>query len=648
MKETSFINQNKKKWAKFEKMSKTQQNDPDEMSQLFVEITDDLSFARTHYPKRSVRVYLNSLAQRVFHDLYKKKREPFSKFIKFWTTDLPLEMYRARKNLLVAFLIFAIGMLIGIVSTYDNEDFLGSVIGDGYVAMAEQNIADGKPMNVYGHGPESLSFGNIAINNMRVAFMTFVLGFFFSLGSGIFLFFNAIMVGAFQWFYVVRGLTMASFLTIWIHGAFEIPAIILAAAAGITMGNGLLFPGTLTRLQSLIISAKRGVKMMIGIVPFILLAAFIEGYATRHTVITIEGDPLESEWPNSLKWLFIMLCFAIVLFYFVIYPFILARKQNFDGKVSENPQYKSKKEIDFYKIKDVGEIFSDTFMSYAKLLGSYLKLFLITTPLNLIYVYLLFDRVQYYHYSHVAEGFGLPFMTRAEKIIENLEVLFTWNEYFSWDLFLFQTFIFTINTYSVIYLFRTMVRKNLEPSIRSYFKLLLRAIIPIFIAFLILGMISVKAPFGLMIFIGLLSPLLFMWFIPITVRKDMKFGEALQKGFSIPFKAFMSGVGLFGALLITLFIIYSFVALPIDIFKDIALEWFVLPIAENPQYVFIIVDASIYILLCHLIFPIFIIGFIMMFYSTSEKEEATGMFLKLKKFGKESKVYESADEGEYW
>ena len=340
MKETTFINQNKKKWAKFEKMSKTQQNDPDEMSRLFVELTDDLAFARTYYPKRSVRVYLNSLAQRVFHDLYKKKREPFSKFLTFWTKDLPLEMYRAQKSLLVAFVIFVVGMLIGIVSTIDNEDFLGAVIGYDYVQMAEGFIAEGKPMNVYGQGPESITFGQIAMNNMRVAIITFVLGIFFSLGSSVYLFFNSIMVGAFQWFYVVRNLTLASFLTIWIHGAFEIPAIILAAAAGITMGNGLLFPGTLTRMQSLIISAKRGIKMMIGIIPFILMAAFIEGYATRNTVITTHGEPIPGEWPVSLKWLFILGCFAIVIFYFVIYPIMVARKEKFDGKVIERPQFK--------------------------------------------------------------------------------------------------------------------------------------------------------------------------------------------------------------------------------------------------------------------------------------------------------------------
>ena len=65
MKETSFIKQNKEKWYKFEQMYQQNQRDPDELSRLFIELTDDLSYARTHYPKRSVRVYLNGLAQKV-------------------------------------------------------------------------------------------------------------------------------------------------------------------------------------------------------------------------------------------------------------------------------------------------------------------------------------------------------------------------------------------------------------------------------------------------------------------------------------------------------------------------------------------------------------------------------------------------------
>ncbi len=645
MKETTFINQNKKKWAKFEKMSKTQQNDPDEMTRLFVELTDDLAFARTYYPKRSVRVYLNSLAQRIFHDLYKKKRTPLKKFVTFWTEDLPLEMYRARWALLTSFVIFAIGMLIGIVSTIDNEDFLGSVIGYDYVAMAEHNIENGQPMSVYGHGSEELTFVRIAANNLQVMMITFVLGIFFSIGSGLFLFFNSIMVGAFQWFYVVRNLTLASFLTIWIHGAFEIPAIILSAAAGITMGNGILFPGTLTRGQSLIMSAKRGIKMMIGIIPFIVLAAFIEGYATRHTVVTIQGDQVPTEWPPALKWTFILTCFAIVIFYFVIYPFMVARKHNFTGNVSESPQYKKKHEVAFNRIKNVGELFSDTFSSYAKVFGLFGKLFLLSLPIIGLLAWWVFDTFPYYEFQ-LFERYGAGPFGRAEKIWKNVEVVFQWNNFFSWQLFLLQVFLFSLNAFNVLYAFRVVIVKDIQQTVKDYFKLMLRAFIPLFIAFIVMGLIATQFPFGLMLLVSAISPFLIMWALPTAISSD-KFGKGLKYGITKSWKSFGQGIGLFFAIAGTLLFIFTFVGVPLDYLKDMPVQWFVLPTAENPQYILALIDAGITLILGHLMFPLFVIAFSFLYFSIIEKEEARGMFERLKLFGTKSKVYEAYDEGTY-
>lgn len=645
MKETTFINQNKKKWATFEKMSKTQQNDPDEMSRLFVELTDDLSFARTYYPKRSVRVYLNSLAQRVFHDLYKKKRTPLKKFLTFWTEDLPLEMFRARWVLLYAFLIFVGGFLIGMVSTIDNEDFLGSVIGYEYVAMAEHNIEKGQPMSVYGRDSEAMSFVGIAVNNLRVMFITFVLGIFVSFGSKLYLFFNSIMVGAFQWFYVVRNLTLTSFLTIWIHGAFEIPAIILSAAAGITMGNGILFPGTLTRSQSLVISAKRGIKMMIGIIPFIVLAAFIEGYATRHTVITTEGDPIPTEWPAALKWLFILTCFAIVIFYFVIYPRIVAKKHHFDGKVLETPQYVKKHEVNLYRIKDVGELFSDTFSSYAKCFLLFGKLFLLIIPLIAAYVYLLYESIPFYEYR-LYEGFGSWITERAEKIWDNLEVMFLWNEYFVPHLFFFQVFIFSLTSFHMLFAFRIKIVKDLEANARSYFSLLIKSIVPLYIAFCIMGIIAAMTNFGVLILLGGISPFILMWALPTAITSS-SFGKGLKYGLTKSWKSFGQGIGLFFSLVGTLIFIYTFVGVPFDQIKDMPVNWFVAPLAKNPQYVFTLIDTGFNMILSHLMFPILMLGFSFLYYSIIEKEEAKGMFLRLKEFGTKSKVFEAFDEGSY-
>ena len=60
MRETSFIKQNKEKWKEFESILEKKDKDPDKLNDLFIQITDDLSYSRTFYPNRSVRVYLNN------------------------------------------------------------------------------------------------------------------------------------------------------------------------------------------------------------------------------------------------------------------------------------------------------------------------------------------------------------------------------------------------------------------------------------------------------------------------------------------------------------------------------------------------------------------------------------------------------------
>ena len=59
MKETSFIEQNKVKWKRFQDLAATKQGDPEELADLYSDITDDLSYAQTFYNRRTVRVYLN-------------------------------------------------------------------------------------------------------------------------------------------------------------------------------------------------------------------------------------------------------------------------------------------------------------------------------------------------------------------------------------------------------------------------------------------------------------------------------------------------------------------------------------------------------------------------------------------------------------
>ncbi len=355
MRETNFIRQNKDKWSEFDSVLNGQYKDADKLNDLFVHITDDLSYSRTFYPNRSVRVYLNGLAQRIFFSIYKNKKTRAGRFIAFWADDVPELVYQARNDLRLSFLIFALSFAIGALSCTYDPGFATVIMGEDYIEMTRSNIESGDPMAVYKQkGAFGMSLG-ITINNLYVAFLTFALGVFFSLGSMIMVARTGFMVGAFQWFFVEQGLFRESFLTIWIHGTLEISAIIIAGAAGMTVGRGLVFPGTFTRLQAFQQSARRGVKIMVGIVPIFILAGFIEGYLTRFT-----------ETPDVIRGLFIAACLIFVLFYFVWYPRWRA-SLGFPGARNEaRIPPDSGAAIDLGQIKSPGEIFAETFVFYKK------------------------------------------------------------------------------------------------------------------------------------------------------------------------------------------------------------------------------------------------------------------------------------------
>ncbi len=350
MRETKFIEQNQQKWADFEEMLRENHRDPEKLNDLFIQITDDLSYARTFYPNRSVRMYLNSLAQRIFHNIYRGKRFPAKRFKLFWTEELPHLMWESRTALLLSFSIFLLASLIGVVSSMINPDFARVILGDSYVEMTLQNIENGDPMAVYKESqPLGMSVG-IAANNLFVALRTAIFGVLASIGTVFMLLYNGVMLGAFQYFFIEKGLFWPSFLTIWIHGTLEISAIIIAGAAGLVAGSGLLFPGTYTRGQAFQLSMRRGLKIFIGLIPMFLLAAFFEGFLTRYT-----------DTPAAIRFFFILSSLGAVLWYFVWLPWHKSRT-GFEHLIAlkELPATREQ-QISFTAIKNAGELFSDVF-----------------------------------------------------------------------------------------------------------------------------------------------------------------------------------------------------------------------------------------------------------------------------------------------
>ena len=328
MREAAFVKQNKDKWLEFESILKNKTSiDPDLLSDLYIEVTDHLSYAKTFYKNSNTERYLNQLASQAHQKIYKTKKEPKNRLISFFKTEFPLMFYNHHRELLIAFLTFGFFVLAGAFSAANEGDFVRSFLGDAYVNMTLDNIEKGDPMAVYKEQGEFNMFLGITLNNIKVALFAFGYGIMFGVGTLYIMMQNGIMLGSFQYFFYEQGLLWESARTIWIHGTIEISVIIIAGCAGLVMGNGMIFTGTLPRLESFKRSVINGLKILMSTIPFFIIAGFLEGFVTRHT-----------EMPDWLAILIIGSSLTLILFYYVYYPIKLNKKLKINKDVSKTQE----------------------------------------------------------------------------------------------------------------------------------------------------------------------------------------------------------------------------------------------------------------------------------------------------------------------
>lgn len=321
MREAAFIKQNKEKWIAFEKAlhSKLYVN-PDLLADYYIQLTNDLAYAQTYYPQSNTHTYLNALASQAHQLIYQNKKESKNSIIHFWKTDFPLFFYQYHKTFFYSFLIFAVSIFIGTLSSLNDYSFVRLIMGDNYVNLTLENIAKGEPTAIYKSGSQIGSFLGITINNIRVAFLAYAFGVITSVGTSLILFRNGVMIGAFFTMFYNHGLLFEASKSIWLHGTIEISVIIVAGCAGLVMGNSILFPKTYSRKVSFIKGAKDGLKIVVSTIPFFILAGFIEGFITRY-----------ADMPLWLAGTIIFGSLLLILFYYIVYPIILHRK--YAGKI---------------------------------------------------------------------------------------------------------------------------------------------------------------------------------------------------------------------------------------------------------------------------------------------------------------------------
>ncbi|MBO9618658.1 MAG: stage II sporulation protein M [Niabella sp.] len=312
MREALFIKKNRDRWLKNQSAPPEA---PDEMAQSFTQLVDDLAYAKTFYPTSKTVHYLNKQASDMYLSIYQNRKEESSRLVYYWKYELPQLLFRYRKTLLFSFIVFVTFFLLSFFLAAKDPELAANFFGNDYLEKTLENIKSGNPFGIYESGNPILSWLGIMINNIKVAFVFFTTGIFCGIPTLYQLAETAAMVGIFDQLFASHGLGIQFWLVVFVHGTLEITAIIVAAAAGFVLGKSFLFPGTKKRMEAFREGAKDGVKIMIGILPAFVIAAFFEGLFTRLY--------------NDLSWFTTLLTtasVAFVIWYFIIYPVQLNRR----------------------------------------------------------------------------------------------------------------------------------------------------------------------------------------------------------------------------------------------------------------------------------------------------------------------------------
>jgi uncharacterized membrane protein SpoIIM required for sporulation len=314
LREALFIKRNRQRWKQIQD---NPSDHPDEMAQEFIQLVEDLGYSKTFYPVSKTTQYLNGVAAKKYLAIYQNKKEKSNRAVSFFKFTLPLIIAKHHRVLLISFCLFVLFVCIGFFSAKNDENFIRQILGDDYVDMTLQNIKEGHPFGVYGYGNEFLSFIYIFINNVKISLLEFGGGILLGYTTITGLMYNSVMVGAFEYMFYNNGLLKDSLLTIMIHGTIELSTFVVAATSGLVLAKSWLFPGTIKRIDALKQGAKEGVIIALSNIPMLFIAAFFEGFITRHT-----------DMPLWLKLFIITISLIIVIGYFIVYPIYLKRNLN--------------------------------------------------------------------------------------------------------------------------------------------------------------------------------------------------------------------------------------------------------------------------------------------------------------------------------
>ena len=229
--------------------------------------------------------YLNRLVGAAHNYVYSGRRISFWSLWHFLAHGYPRLLRRMLPYIWLATAVFLLTFGLGMLITLLRPQFAALMLGPAMMdkinhhQMWTDALLSAKPQGASG----------IMTNNMSVCFLTFAGG----ITAGLFTLFelanNGLQIGTVLACCAQHKMAGSLLAFMVSHGALEIPSIMIAGAAGLRVGAGILFPGQLRRRDSVAKAGTEAVQLVSATIPLLIIAGCFEGFLSpTHAPVAVK------------------------------------------------------------------------------------------------------------------------------------------------------------------------------------------------------------------------------------------------------------------------------------------------------------------------------------------------------------------------
>ena len=304
----SWLNKRQSYWARLESLLarvKAQglhglsRSELRELGLLYRQTATDLSAVRGDPSSVQQSRYLNQLLGRAHNAIYSGQKKTVGGVWQFYRRDYPRIFRQFLPYTALATAIFLVGAIAGTCFSLADPDYMRDFLGPSMMSTIERH--EMWTRSIVSIKPQASSA--IMTNNLSVSFMAFASGITAGIGTLYLLFFNGIMIGVIGTACATYGMSVPLWSFVSPHGVLELPAIFIAGGAGLRLARALLFPGMLSRRDSLAVGGTEAVRLLVGVIPMLIVAGTIEAFFSP------------SSTPASFKFVAAAVLFTLLIAY---------------------------------------------------------------------------------------------------------------------------------------------------------------------------------------------------------------------------------------------------------------------------------------------------------------------------------------------